>query len=94
MASYTDDEFLTPSSSPRFDKIYRAGAITRYSGIYRCPVCSTEVASIKGHPLPGKDDHRHNNAIFGAPRWQLIVGTVEAEEKTTLLSVLRRRLGL
>ena len=58
------------TSSDAFDTVHEAGAITPYSGIYRCEGCGKNVTSIAGAPLPPQNHHQHGVAQ-GRIRWRL-----------------------
>jgi hypothetical protein len=72
MAQYKDARFLKQNTSSAFDLMYPPGAVTPYSGIYRCVVCGREDISVYGKPLPPQNHHQHL-PTQGPIRWQLIV---------------------
>lgn len=72
MALYKYSQYLQSSTHEAFDAIYKPGAETPYSGIYRCVGCNSEVASNEGNPLPPQNHHQHTTAQ-GSIRWQIVV---------------------
>ena len=72
MAQYKNSAFLKHNTDVAFDAVHGPGAITPYSGIYRCTVCGREDVSVHNKPLPPQDHHVHT-AGLGPIRWQLIV---------------------
>jgi hypothetical protein len=74
MALYKHPSILQQSDHAAFDEIHQPGAITPYSGIYRCAGCAHEIASNAGNPLPPQNHHQHTTQQ-GRIRWQLIVST-------------------
>ncbi len=72
MALYKYASYLAQSDHSEFDKTYRPGDICPNSGIYRCDICSDEIASNKGNPLPPQNHHQHAPGQ-GPIRWKLIV---------------------
>jgi hypothetical protein len=71
-ALYKYEKFLSKSEHGAFDMIHEAGAVTPYSGIYRCEGCGHCVVSVSPHPLPPQNHHQHT-ALQGRIRWRLIV---------------------
>jgi hypothetical protein len=70
MASYKHQHYLDHSDSSEFDKIYKPGQATPFSGIYRCESCKVEVVSEEGKPLPPTNaNHPHSTEV----RWKMIV---------------------
>lgn len=72
MALYKYNEYLKKTEEAAYDTIYKPGATTPFSGIYRCMGCHREVVSEEGKPLPPQNHHQHTIAQ-GAIRWRLIV---------------------
>jgi hypothetical protein len=72
MSQYKYINFLKKNESNDFDLLYQPGAITPYSGIYRCRACGTEDISKQGNPLPPQNHHQHTVGL-GPIIWQLIV---------------------
>ena len=72
MALYKYSQYLVASQHASFDSIHPPGAITPFSGIYRCEGCGHEIASIVGAPLPPQNHHTHLVAQ-GAIRWRMII---------------------
>jgi hypothetical protein len=72
MAYFKDAKFLTASSGAEFDAIHTPGAVTPYSGVYRCTGCGQSVTSVQHHPLPPQNHHQHG-LLSGPIRWQLVV---------------------
>ena len=72
MASAKYQNFIAQNNSGAFDHLYRPGAVTPYSGIYRCAGCARSVVSEATRPLPPQNHHQHTVAQ-GAIRWQLLV---------------------
>jgi hypothetical protein len=72
MAQYKYAEFLKQNTNEAYDVLYEPGALTPYSGIYRCAVCGKEDVSVHNKPLPPQNHHTHA-AGPGPIRWQLIV---------------------
>lgn len=72
MAQYKHSQFLKHNTNDAFDALHQPGALTPYSGIYRCAVCGKEDVSVFNKPLPPQNHHVHA-AGLGPIRWQLIV---------------------
>lgn len=72
MALYKYSQYLVVSQHESFDSIHGPGAVTPYSGIYRCEGCGYEIASITGAPLPPQNHHTHLISQ-GAIRWRMVV---------------------
>ena len=72
MAQFKYSQILEQNDNSAFDVLHVPGAITPYSGIYRCAVCGKEDVSTCGHPLPPQNHHQHRIGA-GPIRWQLIV---------------------
>ncbi|QJP13945.1 hypothetical protein G3545_09960 [Starkeya sp. ORNL1] len=77
MATYKDIAFLERPSRAKPMLDCQPGAVTPWSGIYRCMGCGAEVASIEGQPLPGEDDHQHAPGDPGEVRWRMIVAAIQ-----------------
>jgi hypothetical protein len=69
---YKYGSFQAKSSNAVFDEIYKPGASTAHSGIYRCTGCGKECTSITGRPLPPQNHHQHTDSRVPI-RWQLAV---------------------
>lgn len=67
---YKFPNFMTQSHHAAFDAIHEPGALTPYSGIYRCVGCGHEITDVVGRPLPPQNHHQHTYAQ-GRIRWQL-----------------------
>lgn len=72
MALYKQPSLVKKSDSDAFDKVYKPGAATPLSGIYRCTSCGDEVASNKSNPLPPQNHGQHDPKL-GPIQWQLLV---------------------
>jgi len=72
MAQYMFGSFLTHVNNDALNTLHSPGAVTPFSGIYRCEVCGTEAVSVYGHPLPPQNHHQHPPG-FGPIQWRLIV---------------------
>jgi hypothetical protein len=72
MAYYKYSSYLNAADGDAFDLLHEAGAVTPYSGIYRCEGCGREADSTYGHPLPPQNHHQHTPAQ-GRIRWRVIV---------------------
>ena len=72
MAQYKYPQYLNQNDHAEYDKLYSPGDICQNSGIYRCEVCTDEIASNKGNPLPPQNHHQHRPGQ-GPIRWKLIV---------------------
>lgn len=72
MAQYKDARFLKQNTNAVFDVLHLPGAMTPFSGIYRCAVCGREDVSVFGKPLPPQNHHQHS-PLQGPIKWQLIV---------------------
>lgn len=72
MAWYKSANYLRQVQSDDFDKDYNPGAVTQYSGIYRCMGCGREIVSERDRPLPPQNHHQHKPAQ-GTIRWRMIV---------------------
>ena len=73
MAWYKYGQHLQQKPSiDEFDKDYKPGDITNWSGIYRCEGCGREVVSTSGHPLPPQNHHQHTRDQ-GSIRWRILV---------------------
>lgn len=71
MALYKNGNYLKPSDSGDFDKLYSPGTDAPYAGIYRCTVCHHEIGIAFSHKLPPQTHPKHPD---GKPiQWQLIV---------------------
>lgn len=72
MAQYMYGSFLTHISNVALNTLHTPGALTPFSGIYRCEICGTEAVSVFNHPLPAQNHHQH--AVGAGPiQWRLIV---------------------
>lgn len=71
MALYKYENMVAKSTHAAFDTLHSPGAVTPYSGIYRCEVCAHEIVSTKSHPLPPQNHHQHPRGE--AIRWRLTV---------------------
>jgi hypothetical protein len=69
---YKYGDWLTHSTSEKFDEIHEPGTPTPYSGVYRCEGCGKEVTSVSHHPLPPQNHHQHE-PHQGKIRWRLVV---------------------
>ncbi|HEY4361904.1 MAG TPA: hypothetical protein VGN17_13080 [Bryobacteraceae bacterium] len=73
MALYRYSEFLTLAAEhAEFDKLYKPGEVTAWSGVYKCEGCGREVVHTINKSLPPQDHHQHT-ASQGTIRWRLIV---------------------
>jgi hypothetical protein len=72
MATYKYSGYLSASQDGAFDATHPPGAVTPFSGIYRCMGCGKEIVSEHGKPLPPQNHHQHA-AGQGAIIWKLIV---------------------
>jgi hypothetical protein len=72
MALYKYTQYLGTSTDAAFDVLYKPGATTPHSGIYRCEGCGHEIASNGGNPLPPQNHHQHN-ASQGTILWRMAV---------------------
>lgn len=70
MVLYKYPQFFQQNQHQAFDEVYEAGAITPYSGIYRCEGCGKGTTSVYQHPLPPQNHHQHTLAQ-GRIRWRL-----------------------
>ena len=70
MALYKFGAFLEQTNHAAFDELHEPGAVTPYSGLYRCEGCAVEVVSEHGRRLPPT----HASAAVGHPIiWRLVV---------------------
>ncbi len=76
---YKTRDWLTQSSDPAFDKIYRPGETPEHSGIYRCTGCGREAVAEASRTLPPQNHHQHP-AGKGDVRWQM-AGYCDPREK-------------
>lgn len=72
MALYEDSTYLSRIQHQEFDKLYRPGEKSSWSGIYRCEVCGHEAVHTADKPLPPQNHHVHK-AWQGPIQWRLIV---------------------
>jgi len=72
MAQYKYTDHLFKVDNEEFDKIYKPGERTAWSGIYRCQGCHREVVHTVDKPLPPQNHHTHTPSQ-GAIRWRLNV---------------------
>ncbi len=72
MATYKHSTFLVQSDASDFDDLWRPGATTPFSGIYRCQGCGREIVSEESKPFPPQNHHQHTTAQ-GTIQWRLIV---------------------
>jgi len=72
MAFYKYGKFLHEDKGAEFDTIHKPGAVTPFSGVYRCEGCGHSVTSVLQHPLPPQNHHQHI-ATQGAILWRLVV---------------------
>ena len=72
MAEYKYPQFMIASNNPAFDQLYNPGAVTPYSGIYRCRGCGHEITHVSGRALPPQNHHVHQ-ANQGPIQWFLAV---------------------
>jgi hypothetical protein len=72
MALYKYSAHLYRVEHAEFDKMYPPGAITAWSGIYRCVGCGREIVHTINKPLPPQNHHQHTGAQ-GPILWRLVV---------------------
>lgn len=70
MGIYKNPNYIAKSDHSAFDDVHKPGAITPWSGIYRCTTCDVEVVSEKGKPLPPTHAHKLQDHEL---RWKLAV---------------------
>jgi len=72
MALYRYSAFVHQATEhSEWDKLYKPGQTTAWSGIYRCHVCGHEIVHTVDKPLPPQNHHTHP---AGQPiQWRLIV---------------------
>jgi len=71
MAYYKYAQFLTQQAGSEYDGVHQPGALTPFSGVYRCTGCGLSSTSIKDHPLPPQNHHQHASTT-ALIRWQLV----------------------
>lgn len=79
MAWYKHSKYLSVNNNSEFDKTYRPGDTTVWSGIYRCDVCGHDCVSTSGHTLPPQGEaHTHANFPGQPIAWRLVVASEHA----------------
>ena len=75
MAMYKYRTDLENSTHDVFDKIYKPGDRTPYSGVYRCQSCAVEIVSEQANPFPPTRACREHNskAVTGFITWRMVV---------------------
>jgi hypothetical protein len=79
MAIYKHARYLDTSDDAAFDAVHHPGAVTPYSGIYRCMGCGKEDVSTQTLPLPPQNHHQHT-AAQGRIQWRLVVAADHSEK--------------
>lgn len=72
MPLYQSVEHFSQMDSPEFDKLYKPGERTAWSGIYRCENCGYEAVHTLDKPLPPQNHHVHKPSV-GPILWRLLV---------------------
>jgi hypothetical protein len=75
MALYKYKNDVTTSTDDAFDRIYRPGDTTPYSGVYRCQSCAVEIVSEQAKPFPPtRACADHNRKVTsGTITWRMAV---------------------
>ncbi len=75
MALYNNGSYLKQAApgpvAAEFNKVFKPGDQTTWSGIYRCVNCGHEVVHTHDRPLPPQNSHVHRTLL--PIRWQLVV---------------------
>jgi hypothetical protein len=71
MALYKYGAYLTQSQHESFDRDNHPGALTPFSGVYRCMGCGREIVSESNKPFPPQNHHQHTPAQ-GHIRWRMV----------------------
>jgi hypothetical protein len=72
MAYYKYAQFLKKQEGLEFDVVHEPGAVTPYSGLYRCEVCGLTATMVRGRHIPPETHHQHP-ARARPMRWRLAV---------------------
>ena len=81
MAQYKYDMYLKKADFAAYDTLHQPGVPAPNAGIYRCEVCSHEIAIAEKHILPSQT-HAQHDPKAGKIQWRLIVFAQHNAEKS------------